>query len=168
MQRYQTVLICGAALACSLVISLGVLWHGVQGVVEQVEAKTVVVELPPIVPINTIRDEVEMTYTKTITARVSRYSELDSCHYPTKDGGCLTASGEVATAGHSIACPYDIPLGTVVSIAGVSYTCDDRTARWVQDGFSLPTFDIFEGYGEQAHTDAINFGAQTLDVTISQ
>lgn len=99
------------------------------------------------------------------TARVTAYSEIDSCHYPTKGGGCLTASGYVAKNGVSVACPYNIELGTQIEIAGKEYKCHDRTAHWVQNELG-ETYDIFVGYGKEAHQKAKQFGSQNLKVKI--
>lgn len=89
-------------------------------------------------------------------AYVTSYSELDSCHYP----GCLTASGKPAYIG-AIACPRKYKLGTKVEIKRKTYTCEDRTAKRY-DG----RWDIFQGYGKEAHTKAINWGIQKLEVKI--
>lgn len=88
------------------------------------------------------------------TATVTAYSELDSCHYP----GCPMASGKKAYIG-AVACPRHIKLGTTVIISGLPFTCEDRTAKRY-DG----RYDIFMGYGKQAHTNAIIFGKRTLTI----
>lgn len=93
---------------------------------------------------------------KTITATVTAYSELDSCHYP----GCPMASGKKAYIG-AAACPRHIKLGTKVIISGLPFTCEDRTAKRY-DG----RYDIFMGYGKQAHTNAIIFGKRTLTIEL--
>lgn len=90
------------------------------------------------------------------TATVTAYSELDSCHYP----GCPMASGKKAYIG-AVACPRHIKLGTTVIISGLPFTCEDRTAKRY-DG----RYDIFMGYGKQAHTNAIIFGKRTLTIEL--
>lgn len=97
---------------------------------------------------------------KSFYASVTRYTKEESCFYP-KDGGCLTASGRVAKAGSTVACPKSIPLGNYVVIDGHRYRCDDRTADWVQRRYG-PTFDIFGG----VHADAIRYGRRRLGVTV--
>ena len=90
-------------------------------------------------------------------AVITAYSEYDSCHYP----GCPMASGTKAYIG-AIACPRAYALGTKVEIEGMGvYTCEDRTATFV-DG----RFDIFTGYGQEAYNEAINFGKRSLKVKI--
>lgn len=96
------------------------------------------------------------------TARITKYSAKDSCHYPTEEG-CLTASGSIATAHRTLACPYDMDLGTKVTIQGFEYTCEDRTAHWVQNELGR-TFDIFEGYDDAAYQNAVMWGAPILEV----
>jgi 3D (Asp-Asp-Asp) domain-containing protein len=90
-------------------------------------------------------------------AVVSAYSELDSCH---TGKSCLMANGKKAHLG-AVACPRSIPLGSHVLIAGQRYTCEDRTAAWV-DG----RYDLFFGYGIVAHQKALEWGIKTLEVTI--
>lgn len=90
-------------------------------------------------------------------AVVTAYSELDSCH---TGESCLMASGKKAYVG-AAACPRSIPLGTRVRVGTSIYTCEDRTARWV-DG----RYDLFMGYGQEAYQSALSFGKQTLTVTL--
>ena len=89
-------------------------------------------------------------------ATVTAYSSVDSCHYP----NCITASGKRAYVG-GVACPRKLKLGTKVEIFGKIYTCEDRTAVRF-DG----RYDIFKGYGNEAHRKAIIFGIQKLEVRI--
>ena len=42
-----------------------------------------------------------------------------------------------------MACPKEYKFGTKVEYNGTIYTCNDRTANWVQDKWAEPTFDIF-------------------------
>ena len=97
----------------------------------------------------------------TIKAYVTRYSKLDSCHYP-KDGGCLTASGQLAKPDMAVACPRSLKLGTIISINGKLYTCNDRYATWLDQKRDLPTFDIYTS----SYAEAKTFGIQKSDVTI--
>ena len=94
---------------------------------------------------------------KHITAEVTAYSEFDSCHYP----NCVMASGKRAYVG-AIACPRNIPLGTKVVIDGAEYTCEDRTAKYL-DG----RYDIFTGYRQEAYDKALKFGVQVKSITIN-
>ena len=91
---------------------------------------------------------------------VTRYSALDSCHYPTPDGGCLMKSGKVAYPG-AAACPRDLPVGTRIAINSEKYTCED----WYSTSLAR-RFDLWTGYDKQAHTDALKFGKQKLIITI--
>ena len=87
-------------------------------------------------------------------AWVTMYSPEDSCHFPAPfHRGCLTASGSIATAGRTIACPERYKFGTKVEIEGHVYTCEDRTASWVQDR-NGPTIDVFT----ESHKEAIRWG----------
>jgi len=88
---------------------------------------------------------------------VTAYSALDSCHNPVEDG-CLTASGKIAKVG-MVACPYGISFGTKVFIASEWFVCEDRTAKKYNG-----RFDIFLGYGKEAHQRAIEFGIRKLEV----
>ncbi len=75
----------------------------------------------------------ELPVHTTLTARVTQYG-------PT---GHLTASGKVPYVGSVASSDRTIPFGTRVWIMGKVYTIEDRTAKWVHEKFSLPTFDIF-------------------------
>lgn len=68
---------------------------------------------------------------------ISKYSPEETC--PNKP--CIMASGRYVYIG-AIACPPDIRLGIKVEILGEIFTCEDRTASWVQNKFG-PTYDIF-------------------------
>lgn len=92
----------------------------------------------------------------TITAEVTAYSELDSCHYP----NCEMASTKRAYVG-AIACPRNMELGARVIIDNRHFICEDRTNKDL-DG----RFDIFMGYGQESLTKAENFGIQELQVTL--
>jgi len=89
---------------------------------------------------------------------ISAYSELDSCHYPTK-GGCLTASGKIAEVGMVATNLYT--FGTKLRINGEIYTVEDRISKRYND-----RIDRFMGYGQRAHDEAIEFGIQHLEVEI--
>jgi hypothetical protein len=90
-----------------------------------------------------------------VPGSVSKYSLRDSCHNVV-NGKCLMASGKPVYDG-AVACPYDIPFGTQVKIQGRVYTCEDRTARWVQakwpNTYDIFTYDYNEAvqYGRQKH-----------------
>jgi len=83
-------------------------------------------------------------------ARVTAYSPMETC------GPCIMASGRYVYIG-AIACPRAIPLGTKVEIGGTLYTCEDRTALWLEQQRG-PTFDIFMW----RYKDALNFGSQRI------
>ena len=91
---------------------------------------------------------------------ITNYSELDSCHYPV-EGGCLTKSGTIATAGRTAACPRDMGIGTVIEVDGHQWVCED----WYNAGLSR-RFDLFVGYGIIAHKTAIEFGVKDMMVKI--
>lgn len=91
-------------------------------------------------------------------ARVTSYSSVDSCHTP----NCIMANGMSAQVGY-VACPRKLSFGTRVIIDGDEYICGDRTAKRF-DG----RYDIFKGYGIEAHKKAISFGIKTLNVTIKK
>lgn len=79
----------------------------------------------------------------TVSARVTKYSPADSCHYPDGKGGCLNAQGTTVQEGEA-ACPHWLDFGTKISVGGETYTCTDRTADWVQSKWiRTPTFDLF-------------------------
>lgn len=80
---------------------------------------------------------------KVIKARVTYYSVADSCHFPSKDGGCYSANYPHKITKGDMACPKEYKFGTKVEYNGTIYTCNDRTANWVQDKWAEPTFDIF-------------------------
>lgn len=98
---------------------------------------------------------------RNVTASITMYSRRDSCHYP-RGNECLTAIGRDTKEGVTIACPHNYPLGTTkVVINGHTYTCEDRTAHWVQNKFG-DTFDIFT----EDYNQAVQFGRQNLEVII--
>lgn len=89
---------------------------------------------------------------------VTAYSEIDSCH---TGKSCLMANRKKAHIG-AVACPRNIELGTKVKIGDLGvFTCEDRTALWV-DG----RFDIFMGFGTSSYEKAKDFGKRQLAVTI--
>jgi len=89
---------------------------------------------------------------------VSAYSELDSCHYPTK-GGCLTASGKIAKVGMVATNLH--PFGTKLRIGNEIYIVEDRISKRYKH-----RYDLFMGMGEEAHRQALNFGIQYFEVEI--
>jgi 3D (Asp-Asp-Asp) domain-containing protein len=97
----------------------------------------------------------------TMDASVSAYSLIESCHNR-KNGVCIAANGKAPRQGITVACPRSVPLGTRVTIPGMGeYTCQDRTARWIEEKYG-PTFDIFM----KDHGAALDFGRKKLAVTI--
>ena len=80
---------------------------------------------------------------KCVKARITWYSVKDSCHFPAKDGGCYSANYPHKIQPGDMACPKQYKFGTKVMFNGVTYTCNDRTADWVQAKWNVPTFDIF-------------------------
>lgn len=94
-------------------------------------------------------------------ARITAYSEIDSCHYPDGKGGCLNAYNQTIQIGE-IACPLQYKKGTKIEIEGLGkFICMDKTANWVQNNLGM-TFDIWIGYGEESHKKAIQFGRKKL------
>lgn len=91
-----------------------------------------------------------------LKARVTAYSEWDSCHYE----NCLMANGKPAQQGY-VACPRKFSMGTRVQINDQEYVCGDRTAERF-DG----RFDIFMGYGQDSYVKAINFGVQEMGIRV--
>lgn len=92
----------------------------------------------------------------TFRAHVTAYTGVESCHYE----GCITASGKRAYVG-GVACPRKYKLGTRVRINSIEYTCEDRTALRY-DG----RFDIFFGFTQEAHKNALRFGIQNLSIEV--
>ena len=100
-------------------------------------------------------------------ARITAYSEIDSCHFPDGNGGCLNAYNETIQEGQA-ACPLWIKKGSIIEIEGLGeYTCMDKTAEWVQSDKGT-TFDLWIGYGEESHEIAWNFGEQKRLVTLKK
>lgn len=73
-----------------------------------------------------------------VTAYVTHYTKESSCHYPT-NGGCLTASGKIATANLTAACPRKYKFGTKIKIDDKTYECQDRLNKKYDDRFDLFT-----------------------------
>lgn len=101
---------------------------------------------------------IETVNAQSVTASsvVTGYSSLDSCNTKL----CLMASGKSAYIG-AVACPTKLHLGTTVQINGKVYTCEDRTAKRFNG-----RYDIFFGYGKEAHQKALTWGIKRLDVSI--
>jgi 3D (Asp-Asp-Asp) domain-containing protein len=100
--------------------------------------------------------QIKTTQIKTIQILTTMYSEFDSCHYE----NCAMASGKRAYIG-AIACPRNWKLGTKVKINGKIYTCEDRYNKNLSD-----RLDIFNGYGQKAYDEAIQYGKQTIIVEL--
>lgn len=95
------------------------------------------------------------------TARITAYSEFDSCHYPDGKGGCLNAYNETIQKGQ-IACPRNYKKGTMIEIDGLGkFKCMDKTAEWVQEDLGM-TFDVWIGYGQESYDEAVAFGNKQL------
>lgn len=92
-----------------------------------------------------------------VTAYITHYTKESSCHYP-KNGGCLTASGKIATAGTTVACPRKYKFGTKVKIDGKIYECQDRTAKKYDDRFDIFTNETLK--------EAFKWGKQLKKVEI--
>ena len=91
-------------------------------------------------------------------ACISGYSSVETC----PNGECITASGKEAGK-YLIACPYHIPLGSVVKIKGIGrFTCADRTAYWIQEKYG-DTFDLWFG---DDYEGAKEFGRKYLEVEV--
>lgn len=91
-----------------------------------------------------------------LIATVTAYSSVETC----ENTDCIMANSEKAFVG-AIACPRSIALNTFVKMRGTTYKCADRTHKRF-DG----RFDIFMGYGEEAHERAIEFGRQTIPILL--
>jgi 3D (Asp-Asp-Asp) domain-containing protein len=72
------------------------------------------------------------------------------------------SSGKKAYIG-AIACPRDMELGVKVEIDGKEYICEDRYNKNLSR-----RFDIFFGYGEEAHRKALEFGVKEMSVIIKE
>jgi len=101
-------------------------------------------------PLSTLNNQTRVPF-KAVQAIVSFYSKAETC----PDRECITASGSIAKAGNTIACPREIPLGTVVDLQGSRYICSDRT-HYRFNG----RYDVFTGDTEQAWVMAKNYGLQ--------
>lgn len=106
-----------------------------------------------IIPANNITIQREPAV---IQGTVTAYSEIDSCHY----NGCLMSSGVKAFVG-AIACPREIPLYTQIEIGGEKFICHDRTNKNLNG-----RWDIFVGYGKEAHQKALKLGIKTEEIKI--
>jgi len=91
-----------------------------------------------------------------INTTVTAYSEFDGCNNP----GCLMANNKKAHIG-AIACPRTIKLGTKVQVYGQVYICSDRMNKRYTN-----RFDIFTGYGKEAHKKAMDFGIRKTTVLL--
>lgn len=85
-------------------------------------------------------------------AVITQYSYNDSCHN-VRNGKCLMASGKPVYVG-AAACPTTIKLGTKVIVDGITYTCEDRYAAWLDDMRPHPTVDIFVSSNPRGRTVA--------------
>ena len=93
-----------------------------------------------------------------VYADVTMYTALETC-IPSE---CIMANGERPVENKSVACPRDIPLGTIIYIEDIGFRlCSDRTALKVNG-----RYDLFGGYTEKDYTNAINFGKQNKRVYV--
>jgi len=92
-----------------------------------------------------------------IIASITHYTAESSCHYP-KNGGCLTASGKIATANITAACPRKYKFGTKIKIDGKTYECQDRLAKKYDS-----RFDIFTN---ESLKEAFKWGKQSKQIEI--
>lgn len=95
-----------------------------------------------------------------IRAQITAYSAIETCKTI-----CTTASGKKPEIG-DLACPPEYPFKTQVLIEEKIYTCEDRTADWIQKRGL--TFDIFMGYTQKDYIKALNYGRRNLSVAILQ
>lgn len=91
-----------------------------------------------------------------INTTVTAYSGIDGCN----NKGCLMANNKKAHVG-AIACPRSIKLGTQVLFDGQVYTCEDRMNKRYTN-----RFDIFTGFGKEAHKKALDFGIKKTTVLL--
>lgn len=89
---------------------------------------------------------------------ISAYSEFDSCHYPVENG-CLVASGKIAKIGMVATNLH--PFGTKLRIGNEIYVVEDRISKRYNH-----RYDIFTGYGSEAHKQALEFGIKYLPVEV--
>lgn len=61
----------------------------------------------------------------------------------------------------AVACPRSIKLGVLVEIDGQNLECTDRTAKEYNH-----RFDIFVGYGKEAHEKALKLGIKEMKIKI--
>ncbi len=89
-----------------------------------------------------------------IVATVTAYSSTPE---ETDDTPFLTASGEIVDA-QTIACPKDIPFGSVVETSWGQYTCDDRMHERNEG-----KFDIWM----ETKIEAIEFGIRIVPIKVN-
>ncbi len=106
-------------------------------------------------PGNVIDDEKDLLE-NIINTTVTAYSGIDGCNNP----GCLMANGKKAHVG-AIACPRTIKLGTKVLFDNQIYICSDRMNKRYTN-----RFDIFTGFGKEAHKKALDFGIKKTTVLL--
>ena len=92
------------------------------------------------------------TFPDPVYADITMYTALETC-IPSE---CTMANMERPVVDRSVACPREIPFGTMIYIEDVGLRlCEDRTALRYNG-----RYDLFGGYTEQDYEDAINFGKQ--------
>ena len=125
------------------------------GVIALLALAGIVVTSERTIVVKSVRAVTRSSATET-RAVVTAYSEIDSCHY----AGCPMANGKRAEVGY-VACPRSVALGTIVELQGIVYECGDRTAKRY-DG----RYDVFMGYGVEAHTKALEWGVKSLTIQV--
>jgi 3D (Asp-Asp-Asp) domain-containing protein len=127
------------------------------------EQETLQNELQEIIKKENVEKTKDMEFSKMMSEmkgqvmEISAYSELDSCHYPTKDGKCLVASGKIAEIG--MVASNLFPFGTKLLIGGQEYVVEDRISKRYNN-----RLDIWQGYGEEAYQTALQKGIQYKEV----
>ena len=96
-----------------------------------------------------------MPITNIITATVTAYCSCKLCCGPNAKG--ITANGQKPSPTHTIAASRTIPFNSLAIIRGKQYVVEDRLAKRFDD-----RIDIFFA----SHKEALQFGKQTLKVTI--
>lgn len=99
---------------------------------------------------------------QSLTVYTTAYSRKSSCHNP-RGKECLTAIGRDTKEGVTVACPRNIPLGTMVIVNSHWYRCEDRYATWLDKKRGLPTVDIFM----ENNTAAVQYGLKKTTIQVA-
>ncbi len=112
---------------------------------------TATYQAPNEIPINVIPKN---NY-KIIQGEVTKYSsEIGQ----TDNSPFITANGDYVGHG-TIACPGNLPFGTIVEIVGVKYTCNDRMSERYRSG---NYFDVWT----DSTAEAMQWGRQQKEIII--